>query len=55
MIGEAICWGTVKSAVRRGAGEFGVGVGRGLREWFSKRLPQNVQERRRQELEPQKK
>ena len=37
-IGEAVCWGEVKSAIRRGSGEFGVGVGKGVAEWISDRF-----------------
>ncbi|RJP37244.1 MAG: hypothetical protein C4547_05725 [Phycisphaerales bacterium] len=37
-IGEAVCWSEVKSAVRRGAGELGEGVGKGMVKWLEDRL-----------------
>lgn len=52
-IGEAICWGSVKSALRRGAAEFGVGVGKGVAAWLERRLPEDVVKARREELEEQ--
>ena len=51
LIGEAICWGVVKSAVRRGPEEMGVGVGRGVVKWLEERLPDEVKKTRRQDLE----
>ena len=50
VIGEAICWGIVKSAVRRGSGELGAGVGKGVENWIEKRLPEDVREKRKEEL-----
>ena len=38
-IGEGVCWGEVKSAIRRGSREYGDGVGEGLIRWIRKRLP----------------
>ena len=52
LIGEAICWGSVKSALRRGAEEQGIGVGKAVAKWVSRRLPEGVAEQRRQELAP---
>lgn len=52
-LGEAVCWGTVKSAIRRGAEELGAGVGKALVKWFEERLPQEVVESRREELRPE--
>jgi hypothetical protein len=49
-IGEAICWGEVKSALRRGADEFGEGVGKGVAAWVERRLPEHVVKARREEL-----
>lgn len=49
-IGEAICWGIVKSAVRRGSGELGAGVGKSVSSWVEKRLPKEVSEARKEEL-----
>ena len=51
LIGEAVCWGTVKSAVRRGTGELGIGVGKSVTEWLKERLPDEVKEARRADLE----
>jgi len=51
LIGEAVCWGAVKSAVRRGSGELGIGVGKGVAKWIRKRLPEEEKERRRADLE----
>ncbi len=39
LVGEAVCWGTVKSAVRRGSTELGIGVGKGVTKWLEERLP----------------
>jgi len=50
LVGEAVCWGIVKSAVRRGSGEIGVGVGRAVTKWLERRLPKEVAEARREEL-----
>jgi len=50
LVGEAVCWGAVKSAVRRGSGELGTGVGKGVSKWIRKRLPEEEKERRRAEL-----
>lgn len=50
LVGEAVCWGVVKSAVRRGSGELGTGVGKGVLKWISKRLPEEEKERRLAEL-----
>jgi hypothetical protein len=47
VVGEAVCWGSVKSAFRRGAEEFGVGVGKGILAWLERRLPEHVREARR--------
>jgi hypothetical protein len=55
MIGEGVCWGTVKSMVRRGAEEFGVGVGKGLCAWFKKRLPEAELKKREEDLKPKDK
>ncbi len=52
LVGEAVCWGAVKSAVRRGSDELGTGVGKGVTKWISKRLPEEEKERRRADLEP---
>lgn len=49
-VGEAVCWGSVKSALRRGSSELGIGVGKGVLEWLEKRLPQDVVTARREEL-----
>lgn len=38
-VGEGVCWGEVKSAIRRGSSEYGEGVGKGLVRWLEKRLP----------------
>lgn len=51
LVGEAVCWGAVKSAIRRGSGELGTGVGKGVAKWIRKRLPEEEKERRRAELE----
>lgn len=51
MIGEAVCWGSVKSAVRRGSGELGAGVGKGVSKWIRERLPDEIKEARRAKLE----
>lgn len=51
-LGEAVCWGEVKSALRRGASEFGTGVGKGVAAWFKERMPKDVAEARRAELKP---
>jgi hypothetical protein len=50
LVGEAVCWGVVKSALRRGSGELGTGVGKGVLKWICKRLPEEEKERRRAEL-----
>ena len=50
-IGEAVCWGEVKSAVRRGSGEFGIGVGKGVAEWISERFSKEERKARREALE----
>lgn len=52
-IGEAICWGVVKSAIRRGPEELGIGVGKGVAKWIEKRLPEHVVEARQAELKPE--
>ena len=49
-IGEAVCWAVVKSALRRGADEFGEGVGKGVASWLERRLPEDVVKARREEL-----
>jgi hypothetical protein len=49
-IGEAICWGVIKSAFRRGSEEFGIGVGKGVAGWLSERLPVSVKEKRHEVL-----
>lgn len=49
-IGEAVCWGLTKSAVRRGSGELGIGVGKAVSSWLSKRFPKEVKESRRKDL-----
>lgn len=54
LVGEAICWGIVKSAVRRGSEEMGVGVGKGLAEWFEERLPEEDLNTRQEELSEDK-
>ena len=51
VVGEAVCWGVVKSAVRRGSGQLGVGVGKGVTEWLEKRLPDEIKETRKKEAE----
>jgi len=48
LIGEAMCWGSVKSAVRQGPEEFGKGVGKGIAKWIEDRLPEDVVEQRRE-------
>ena len=50
MIGEAMCWATVKSAVRQGPGEFADGLGKGIAKWVSKRLPEEELAKRQEEL-----
>ncbi len=50
LIGEAMCWGEVKSAIRRGADEFGEGVGKGVARWIKDRLPREIYEQRREAL-----
>ena len=50
LVGEGICWGIVKSAVRRGSEEFGAGVGKGLIGWFEERLPEDDLDARQEEL-----
>ncbi len=50
-IGEAVCWGEVKSAVRRGSGEFGIGVGKGVAEWISERFSKEERKARQEALE----
>ena len=50
LLGEAVCWGQTKSALRRGSGELGKGVGKGVAKWIRDRLPQQEVERRREEL-----
>ncbi len=52
-IGEAICWGVVKSVVRRGPDELGIGVGKGVAKWIEKRLPEHVVDARQAELKPE--
>lgn len=41
MVGEGVCWGEVKSAVRRGSSEYGEGVGKGLTRWLEERLSES--------------
>lgn len=50
IIGEAMCWATVKSAVRQGPGEFANGLGKGIAKWVSKRLPEEELAKRQEEL-----
>lgn len=50
LVGEAICWGIIKSAIRRGSEQMGKGVGKGLVEWFEERLPEDVLDARQAEL-----
>jgi hypothetical protein len=50
LVGEAVCWGTVKSALRRGSEELGTGVGKGVCKWIRERLPEDEKERRHAEL-----
>lgn len=50
VVGEAVCWGQTKSALRRGSGELGQGVGKGVAKWIRQRLPEEERERRREEL-----
>jgi hypothetical protein len=52
LIGEAVCWGVVKSAVRRGADELGEGVGKGVAKWFEDRFGEAEVEKRRADLKP---
>jgi hypothetical protein len=52
MIGEGVCWGSVKSAVRRGASEYGAGVGKGVTKWLEERLPEAERKRRKEDLTP---
>ncbi|MCH7701737.1 MAG: hypothetical protein IID37_08620 [Planctomycetes bacterium] len=52
-IGEAICWGVVKSVVRRGPEELGIGVGKAVAKWIEKRLPEHVVDARQAELKPE--
>jgi len=54
LVGEAICWGIVKSAVRRSSEEMGVGVGKGLVGWFEERLPEENLNTRQRELSEDK-
>lgn len=46
LLGEAMCWGEVKSALRRGSEEFGRGVAKGVAKWIERRLPEAEVERR---------
>jgi hypothetical protein len=50
LLGEAVCWGLTQSALRRGSGELGKGVGKGVAKWIRQRLPQEEIERRRKDL-----
>ena len=50
MVGEAICWGSVKSALRRGSEQIGVGVGKAVALWLEKRLPDKEREKRKKDL-----
>ena len=38
LVGEAVCWGVVKSAVRRGSTELAIGVGKGVVKWLEERF-----------------
>jgi len=49
-IGEAVCWGQVKSAIRRGSTEHGEGVGKAVAKWIRKRMPDAELEARREAL-----
>lgn len=55
MVGEAICWASVKSAIRRGSGEHGIGVGKAVAKWVERRLPEGVAKARKEELDPKSK
>lgn len=48
-VGEGVCWGEVKSAIRRGSKEYGEGVARGLIRWIKDRLPDEARRARRRE------
>ncbi len=50
LVGEAVCWGIVKSAIRRGSGELGEGVGDGVVKWLEERLPDDAKETRKKEI-----
>jgi hypothetical protein len=51
LVGEGVCWGAVKSAVRRGASEYGDGVGKGVNEWLTKRMPPAEREQRHEAMQ----
>jgi len=53
-IGEAICWGVIKSAFRRGSEEFGIGVGKGVAAWISDRFSKEELEARQEALDESK-
>lgn len=55
VLGEAVCWGAVKSALRRGYSEFGEGVARGISKWLEKRLPEHIREQREAERKEHRK
>ena len=50
LVGEAVCWGTVKSAVRLGTGELAKGVGKAVAKWLSERMPDDEKEARRESI-----
>ena len=52
LLGEAVCFGVIKSAVRQGAEQLAVGVGEGIVEWIEEVLPEDDLERRREALAP---
>lgn len=54
VIGEAVCWGVVKSALRRGPEELAIGVMKGIEGWIHERMPKEERDRRRQELKEDK-
>lgn len=53
LLGEAVCYGVIKSAVRQGAGQLAVGVGKGIVKWVKDVLPEDELERRREALASQ--
>ncbi len=44
VIGEAVCWGEVKSAVRRGSNELAQGLGKGIVKWLAERMNSDIED-----------